>query len=89
MPGTALAHRDGGTQWRPLAPEPISPVRIETNIQQLGLRRLTPFFASENVIEEMGPCAKIVSQWVNLVTRRFFATTMPLEVGSGSIVEGP
>ena len=40
-------------------------------------------------MEEIGPCAKMVSQWVNLVTGRFFATTTPLEVGSGSIVEGP
>jgi hypothetical protein len=89
IPGKALTLRDGETQWQSPVPELTSPVRIEANVQQLGSRLLTPFFASENVIEEMGPCAKMVSQWVNLVTRRLFATTAPFDVGSGSFGEGP
>jgi len=40
-------------------------------------------------MEEIGPCARMVSQRVNLVTRRFFATTMPLEDGSWLFVDGP
>jgi hypothetical protein len=64
-------------------------VWIENEVQQRELRCLTPFLASENDIEEIGPCARMVSQWVNLVIRRFFAATKPLEVGSGSNVEGP
>lgn len=62
MPGRALTRRDDATQWRSPAPELTSPVRLETKIPRLELKCLTPFFASENVTEEMGPCAKMVSQ---------------------------